>query len=988
MIKSLQKDDVSAIPFVISKRWHASSKSNQNFLIGDVDYEYAFYSSSFISESFSGSFVSESYWTSTSSFTTELDTLVSVSSSTLPIALEFIDYGDGWIIGCTSSLISDSLYEVLVESASLDKITIESSVDPWFLESFAELSSSRDPYNGPSRRFLLTVDSPLTSSQCVLCLEQSDDNFLTFEDGIRVDNFIKFNPDTEVQNLNDTYKRITYDQIKNLFYNDSRDPTKLLGLENFDLMLDGKNRILHDLLKVVTIPQAYFGDKIVENSVEIVEDSSDQTYTIVDDGSGNLYSRDKIFSVIVKDNNRDILQYNSSSTVKIGPDSNFILNEFTNSISWQYYKNNVLFVERSEIYDFFVYGYDFSNVIHPITYQSNIVYFGYSGSNTNTISIPHSSLLGNFRKIECGDDFVVALKSNGTVVTWGDNSITSMLPTFDVDVTDISVGHKHVIALDNAGKIYVWGDATYTGSLPTVNNSYTKIFAGPSSSVVVHSNGHIYGFGHPSSSVFHSLIPQVSDVKKISIGKNHGMILDNSGVLRSWGVNCPFSQSIIPVESTSSIDDVSCGYDNTISRTTSGSVVSWGKNLYSQSIVPFGTSLISTWANGVWSGPLIGAIPSLGVAPGGPPYTMAVGYTPDVGYIFRLESSSLADSNVWGIAEPPAVGDGIVHNNIYVMSYVPSFRLNVTKAAIATKGLADVKNVFAKADRSGVSHLTPASGSSQYSGYYMTWGQHPFLSTYELRNFSLGKDFVILDPNCSYQKLTYFFPYNSPRELYGTNVSHISFPFKINISNTNEYNSADYKVKISKLQRENVGLPIFSGQGSTVVKDTHKELYSYIATDVSGNPSASLNSNSISIGIKSFYLDTGSANLEDPSFGSYIGSTAYISTLASYIPMGQTGGRDYLNSMTGKFVSYDKYTKELKIEVEDIIGNGTYSKWAIDFDTIVVPELITELNLYKTNDRFYVSSNVYVTSSNHGEMISDENFIDHYLINSGDWNQF
>ena len=310
MIKSLNKDDITSTPFVVSKRWRATSKSNPNLLMADVDFSY-YFNSQFVSESNLTSFVSES--NADIPFVTENEFRgPPASSSVKPLSLEFIDYGVGWQFGCTSSLISDSNSSIILENTSSGEINIEveGSTDHWILESYSELSNSKVPYNGPAYRFNLPSSVPFTNSICNLCLEQSEDNFLTIEDGFKIDQSVIFNPTIEQKNINGTYKRIIYDQIKNLFYNESKDPTKLLGLENLDTFLDGKNRVLYDKVKVVTVPQAYFGDKIVENSVEIIENSSDQTYTVVDDGQGNLYVKENVFGVIVSDQNKDIKYFN------------------------------------------------------------------------------------------------------------------------------------------------------------------------------------------------------------------------------------------------------------------------------------------------------------------------------------------------------------------------------------------------------------------------------------------------------------------------------------------------------------------------------------------------------------------------------------------------------------------------------------------------------------------------------------------------------
>ena len=1322
MIKSLNKDDINSVPFVVSKRWRATSKSNIN-LLGDVDFEYLFTDANFVSESKTHKFISESK-SFTNKFVAE-NTVQSVGLlSTKPFAIEYLDYGDGWQFGCTSSLVAEPTYSIIMEDTSSGQVDlhVQGSSDYWLLESYADISNSKSPYNGPSYRFDLAMDVPFTNSICNLCLEQTEDNFLTIEDGIKTEQFIKFDPDIEVQNLSDTYKRIIYDQTKNLFYNDSKDPTKLLGLENLDVILDGKKRVIYDRIKVVTIPQAYFGDKIMENSVEIIENSSDQTYTVVDDGKGNLHVKEKVFGVITSDQNKDINHFNSCSCVNFDGVEFFLNEDSVTELNWQYYKNNILFVDRNFAHDFYIYGYDTTNKIKPKEVESYLMYIGdagfdvgggiqhsensdsasvmamaiqtddkvliggrftsynntpssilarinidgtldgpfnnnlnlsfrgnvynyvtsiliyptssnnsgkiliggnfiysgkqgivrinsngtldetfngvgvgfnnvvtdialqsdekiiavgsftsyngytvpsivrlnkngeidttftssgywtnqpnpptpalnilnkvivyptgnntdkiliggefialtssggpvnrdrylirlkkdgefdndfgyynhaggindmvllpdekiiiagsfgsnphgiqrlkppttnitvsrdetfnieppqtgteaypsrsfsvalqsdgkillggifnrydntpeqhsilrlnsdgeldttfrsglplaegllkavdsikplsdgrimiggkfstYDGQSVNNIArlnnngrlqttqsvsltkIPHDELLGNFRKIECGDNFAAILKTNGQLVVWGESEVSKSVPIFGGLLIDISAGDHHMIALDENGKVYVWGNSLYTGSIPTfVDNNYSYIKAGPSGSVIIHKNGSIYGFGHNSltSSFFTaSKIPQKSNVKKISFGKSHGMILDNDGNLYSWGANDTYSQSKIPNLENVNISDVQCGDDHTIILKNNGECVAWGKNDYSQSFIPFGQNINSSWSN--------------------PP--------------------------------PPT--------------------------SVATKGLIDGVSIDAKADRSAVyikkytdvSLLQSEFGHAFKFGF--SWGEHPFVTKYMFKSIGLGRNFTFLDPNIRYQKFIYNNDYTSPKVMKGTFDFFTDVNFTINLNTTKQYNLTNYDVKILPTHEPH-GTRLFSGLEILTKKYNNKEKYSYIASNKAQsnfeNEIPNINNISMSVGVKEFYLNTGSLNLADLHYGGYRNVPVYITQLTSDISMGQTGSRNYNVTMTGKFLNYNKSQNKLTVYIDSATDNLVHNNWAIDFEKINVYEIIDELDLSNSKfDKFYFNEIfLYTTSSNMNSIINDEQFFIKYIKNN------
>jgi len=878
MIKSLLKDDINVVPFVVSNRWHATSKSNPSLLLATVDYEYTKFIDLFISESSSNphQFISESRAGAPGppyDFRSEYISSSRGASFVKNLAVEFIDHGNGWQLNCSSS----------------------------------SFSSSKIPYNGPVYGFNLPMDVPITNSSCNLCMEQSEDNFVTIENGVYVDSYVKFDPETEPQNLNDTFKRITHNQIRNLFYNDSGDPTKLLGLENFDLFLDSKNRVIYDNLKVVTIPQAYFGDSIVKNSVEILDNTGDQSYTIVDDGLGNLYARDKVFSVIKNDQNKTIKYYNTASVVKLNSDIHIQINETVEadpSINWLSYNDNEIYVHRDIASSFFVYGYNRSNIINFASASSNFIYLGHpSASNYNVKDeIPHEKLLGYLKKIECGNNFVVALTENGTVVSWGTASMTSAstLPTFSENIIDISVGDRHAIALGQSGRIYTWGDSSFTGSIPNhVENNYKYIKAGPSGSVAIHVNNRIYGFGH-SSNLLLSSIPHVNNVSKISFGINHGMILDNSGNLYSWQSGSTYSQSIIPVGYSQNVTNVECGDNHTIILNSDKTVACWGLNTLSQSAVPFGTT---------------------------------------------------------------------IQNGSYKVD------------SLASVGLSEITNVFAKGNRTGISKsrvLQPATSNS--TRLYATWGINALIIQYKVAQFSIGRDYNMIDLDNSYQKLKYRLSHNSPKVLTGTYGTHefSTGKFRINFINDNEYNLDKYFIKISAdLNKPGDTSPTFSECEFPIEKINNKENHSHISSTLLR----------ISTGLTEIYLSSNTPESLNSNH-SYVGSSVYLTRLTSPISFGMNGYRDYNNVMVGKFISYNPKTKLLNVYVTDVIGEGIYGDWAVDFNRISVDELISELklgdNIY---GRFYTSGS-YVISSNYNSIRNDELFTTTYLKTNNSYDPY
>lgn len=133
-----------------------------------------------------------------------------------------------------------------------------------------------------------------TSSICSIAKEDQYNDLVTFREGLKTLGL--FFPDADPINIDGTYKRIVYNQIKTTFYNNYRDPTKMWGQERIDFDTSKTKKFLSDLIKVFYIPTTIMGEKILEKSVVILDNTLDDTYYITDDGNSNLFAGPNLFS--------------------------------------------------------------------------------------------------------------------------------------------------------------------------------------------------------------------------------------------------------------------------------------------------------------------------------------------------------------------------------------------------------------------------------------------------------------------------------------------------------------------------------------------------------------------------------------------------------------------------------------------------------------------------------------------------------------------
>ena len=101
------------------------------------------------------------------------------------------------------------------------------------------------------------------------------------------------------------FKTPLYYMIRNSYYQYDQVPNPKSATTRFPLYTAGNwtkkwphgrenwgsinPRELHDTVNVISIPQKYFGEEINPNSVKILDDSTDVTFDLRDDGHGQLY---------------------------------------------------------------------------------------------------------------------------------------------------------------------------------------------------------------------------------------------------------------------------------------------------------------------------------------------------------------------------------------------------------------------------------------------------------------------------------------------------------------------------------------------------------------------------------------------------------------------------------------------------------------------------------------------------------------------------
>ena len=252
-------------------------------------------------------------------------------------------------------------------------------------------------------------------------------------------------------------------------------------------------------------------------------------------------------------------------------------------------------------------------------------------NNTTNISTPVTTLLGgtNWKSIAGGGYHTVALKTDGTLWIWGRNAtgqlginnttnrstpVTTLLG--GTNWKSIAAGLSHTIALKTDGTLWTWGINAY-GQLG-VNNTITRstpvttllggtnwksISSGFKHTVAIKTDGTLWSWGQNSYGQLgvndrtHRSTPVTTllggtNWKSVASGGYYTVSLKIDGTLWSWGRN-EFGQ--IGVNDTTSRStpvttllggtnwkSIACVNTHTVALKTDGTLWSWGRNSYGQ----------------------------------------------------------------------------------------------------------------------------------------------------------------------------------------------------------------------------------------------------------------------------------------------------------------------------------------------------------------------------------------------------------------------
>ena len=235
--------------------------------------------------------------------------------------------------------------------------------------------------------------------------------------------------------------------------------------------------------------------------------------------------------------------------------------------------------------------------MHTVTLKSDGTVVAWGNNDSGQATVP--SGLSGVTAIAAGGAHTVALKNDGTVVAWGDDSYNQTdVPIGLSGVTAIAAGQYHTVALKRNGTVVVWGnnDSGQT-TVPSGLSGVTAIAAGGAHTVALKNDGTVVAWGYDGN--HQTEVPiglGLSGVTAIAAGEFHTVALKNDGTVVAWGDDDK-NQTDAPI-GLSGVTAIAAGSYTTVALKSDGTVVAWGDDKSGGMVVPIGLSGVTAIAVG------------------------------------------------------------------------------------------------------------------------------------------------------------------------------------------------------------------------------------------------------------------------------------------------------------------------------------------------------------------------------------------------------
>lgn len=182
--------------------------------------------------------------------------------------------------------------------------------------------------------------------------------------------------------------------------------------------------------------------------------------------------------------------------------------------------------------------------------------------------------------LAAGSDHSLAVKEDGSVVAWGDNSAgQSAVPAALSGVRAVAAGSVHSLALKDDDTVAAWGEIDHPSAygqseVPPGLSGVVAIAAGYAHSLAVKGDGTVVGWGWDS---YGQASPPdgLSGVVAVAGGFKHSLALKDDGTVVGWGGSDYGEAS--PPDGLSDVVAIAAGMRHSLALKADGTVIGWGR---------------------------------------------------------------------------------------------------------------------------------------------------------------------------------------------------------------------------------------------------------------------------------------------------------------------------------------------------------------------------------------------------------------------------
>ena len=195
----------------------------------------------------------------------------------------------------------------------------------------------------------------------------------------------------------------------------------------------------------------------------------------------------------------------------------------------------------------------------------------------------------------------VALRADGRVVVWGDNSYGQRnVPASATNVVAVAAGATHCMALRADGTLVAWGDNSFGQcNIPAAATNVVAIAAGDYHCLALKGDGTVLAWGANDAGQL-NLPATVTNVVAIAGGSVHSVALKADGTTVCWG-RSQYGETR-PPDSATNLVAVAAGLRASLGLRADGTAIGWGDNTFGQIAIPTRATNLVAIAGGTFGG--------------------------------------------------------------------------------------------------------------------------------------------------------------------------------------------------------------------------------------------------------------------------------------------------------------------------------------------------------------------------------------------------